>query len=409
MSGVAATPRVSEPELTPRHFCAVVFLEESGDSDPARTRVGGVPLLLRLFRVLQRLDITEVRLAGGPVPARAPGWAARLGLRLSAGSEAGQGHPLLLLSGNAAVQENALRELIDSWGGGGGLEYVAEGQQAPAVLIGRSGPRGFGSFGEARRALQPERFDGELACLRIDHRSDARRFHRMVEKDMVKETDPMFAQWNRRISIPLTRLLVHLPISPNAVTYITLLVAALGAWLMSLGGYWEMLAGAALTQLSSILDGNDGELARIKVMDSDFGTWLDTLCDYISYFLTFGGVTLGLYNRTSDPFYLQLGAVMLGGFALGMLATVYLRKRHTAEGRAHELNAVVIERLERNRSDPGAWLAGHVRHFATRATFSYFVLLFGLLDWWFLLLGLATFGAHVFWLAVLYNARFLED
>ena len=107
------------------------------------------------------------------------------------------------------------------------------------------------------------------------------------------------------MSVPFSRVLAQLPITPNQVTYFTLLVALVGAYYFGQGGYWEMILGAVLTQVSSILDGNDGELARLKIQDSDFGTWLDTLCDYVSYFLTFGAIGLGgcqIETRTTTTF-----------------------------------------------------------------------------------------------------------
>src|SRR4051794_23964660 len=43
----------------------------------------------------------------------------------------------------------------------------------------------------------------------------------------------------------------------------------------------EYLIGAVLSVSASILDGCDGEVARLKLMESDFGCWLETVCDYL--------------------------------------------------------------------------------------------------------------------------------
>ena len=50
-------------------------------------------------------------------------------------------------------------------------------------------------------------------------------------------------------------------------------------------GYWSTLLGAFLCLFASIMDGCDGEVARLKLPESDFGCWLETMCDYPFYLL----------------------------------------------------------------------------------------------------------------------------
>ena len=46
-----------------------------------------------------------------------------------------------------------------------------------------------------------------------------------------------------------------------------------------IGRLLECLLGAVLSVFASILDGSDGEVARLKLQESDFGCWLETICD----------------------------------------------------------------------------------------------------------------------------------
>jgi hypothetical protein len=57
------------------------------------------------------------------------------------------------------------------------------------------------------------------------------------------------------------------------------IVGALGVALVFRGGWGGVVAGAALVQLQSILDGTDGEIARLKFLTSRFGEWLDNVLD----------------------------------------------------------------------------------------------------------------------------------
>jgi hypothetical protein len=85
---------------------------------------------------------------------------------------------------------------------------------------------------------------------------------------------------NKKISFRLTRyLLVHLPFTPNMVTLFAGLVGLCGAVLISTGTYEHVLLGFLLAQAQSILDGCDGELARVRFQQTSVGEWLDTIVD----------------------------------------------------------------------------------------------------------------------------------
>ena len=58
---------------------------------------------------------------------------------------------------------------------------------------------------------------------------------------------------------------------------------------MALNGYPALAAGGALAQLASIIDGCDGEIARLKYSQSEFGGWFDAVLDrYADAVLLFG-------------------------------------------------------------------------------------------------------------------------
>src|SRR5450432_326976 len=85
---------------------------------------------------------------------------------------------------------------------------------------------------------------------------------------------------NKKISFRLTRyLLVHLPFTPNMITLFAGLVGLYGATLIAMGDYQHILMGFLLAQAQSILDGCDGELARVRFQQTSIGEWLDTIVD----------------------------------------------------------------------------------------------------------------------------------
>ncbi|TDO36310.1 CDP-L-myo-inositol myo-inositolphosphotransferase [Kribbella sp. VKM Ac-2527] len=95
-----------------------------------------------------------------------------------------------------------------------------------------------------------------------------------------KPTDGVIARVvNRRISGPLTRVLLHTGLTPDLATALAFAVTLLAAGLVATGNTWLMIAGGLGVVLGSALDGVDGELARVSGTASRRGATLDTLLD----------------------------------------------------------------------------------------------------------------------------------
>ena len=84
---------------------------------------------------------------------------------------------------------------------------------------------------------------------------------------------------NRRISRPVARMLVRSSVTPNQVSVASFAIA-LGSLGLFLSGH-NVWAGLAV-QASSIVDGVDGDLARLKNMATRFGGFFDAVLDRYS-------------------------------------------------------------------------------------------------------------------------------
>ena len=380
--------------------------------DIAQRRVAGLPLMERTLRILQRSNIEQVTIVAGDSVVERSRWSGDLDLQIKSDTHwTGSGEPVAAFTADLAFEPDFLLKILDR--SSARIDFwLLPGEEQAGIAVGRLQ----GTFstleelirGQDPGAVQEAALSPEWTCQRIRTQADAREFHKHLERHLMKNADGMFARWNRQVSLPLTRVLVRLPVTPNMVTYFTLFVSAYGAYWLARGGYQEMLLGALITQVASILDGNDGELARLKIVDGDFGTWLDTICDYISYFLTFGGITWGLYNRTSASAYLWLGGLMCAGFLLSMAAVSYFRRYRVPRGQAGKLSKHAIEKLASNTDDWITLWSKRVRHFATRAVFPYCLILLGLLDLWSLALVVALIGSHLVWISCLYHAKYIR-
>jgi phosphatidylglycerophosphate synthase len=122
---------------------------------------------------------------------------------------------------------------------------------------------------------------------------------------------------NRHVSLFVSKLLVGTRISPNATTILTFLVGLAGAVVAAGGGYLPTLLGALLMQCNSILDGVDGELARVRFQQSKTGQWLDTIGDDSTNL--FFAVSLALGARS-----LEHGAALMSAAGWVVAATTLI-------------------------------------------------------------------------------------
>ena len=122
------------------------------------------------------------------------------------------------------------------------------------------------------------------------------------EKDLLrhsgKSQDGMISKFlNRPISRVITRLLLKLPITPNAWTILTFALAPVAFVFLVRGDYTGFLVGTALFQLINILDGCDGEIARAKYLDSERGRRLDAFCDFVANLIFVLCLGIGLFRQ----------------------------------------------------------------------------------------------------------------
>jgi phosphatidylglycerophosphate synthase len=94
---------------------------------------------------------------------------------------------------------------------------------------------------------------------------------------------------NRPLSRPMARAIAHSPVVPNAVTLFTLALAAAVTAALCLG--WNIAGGIGI-QAVSVIDGVDGELARLRDRATRFGAVLDAVTDRYADAAMLGGMAI---------------------------------------------------------------------------------------------------------------------
>ena len=168
----------------------------------------------------------------------------------------------------------------------------------------------------------------------VDDESALQKAKQSLIGQLFKQTDGPVARYlNRRISTKISTYLAQYSVSPNLVTFVSFSLAILSGLFFFFGGYENILTGGILAQLSSILDGCDGEIARLKFRSSDFGKWLDRVLDRYSDGLIILGMTHALWLSTKNEYVWLLGFVaLIGAYLNSYTAEIQddlIRKRFT--------------------------------------------------------------------------------
>ncbi len=140
---------------------------------------------------------------------------------------------------------------------------------------------------------------------------EARKMYwRILRRDLIKPTDgPVSRYLNRPISTRISVFLYkkRLFIPPNVITLLNFLLCMLSAVLLYIG-LW--IPGGILTQVSSVIDGVDGELARLYKAESKLGALLDSVVDrYADLAIIAGlGLSMGSLNALTMALILVASA-----------------------------------------------------------------------------------------------------
>ena len=160
---------------------------------------------------------------------------------------------------------------------------------------------------------------------RVAGDGDVRDAESLLLRGLVKPADGIVSRnINRRISTSLSRHLARRTVRPNHVTAVVCAIGVCAGPLAWLGTYAGFALGGLCYYVSAILDGCDGELARLKHLGSPLGAWLDTVVDDLVGLSWLVGMYLGLARGPSPLAWWVMGGVAVPAYLLTVLPRYYL-------------------------------------------------------------------------------------
>ncbi|MBI3989072.1 MAG: CDP-alcohol phosphatidyltransferase family protein [candidate division NC10 bacterium] len=263
-----------------------------------------------------------------------------------------------------------------------------------AEALDREGSKGWEDLmrtsGDHRRSVLD--LSDEYAYILDTSSLPANEAERQLYRSLGKSTDTIVIRETRKAAALVVRALVETKATPNHLTLLSFFLGMAAAFLLWKAGYTNVLAGAFLLVLSYVIDLADGMLARIKLLESKGGGWLDFVLDNVVHLGIFAGLTRIVYLRSPGWQVLSFGILFIGGTLLSGLAfTIYMivpKGRNGWPGGAKNIDWVLEGVVEA------------IRH----RDFSFLFLLLAAVNriHWFFWVG--AIGANLFWPIVLYVA-----
>jgi phosphatidylglycerophosphate synthase len=241
----------------------------------------------------------------------------------------------------------------------------------------------------------------EEALVRVEFEADLPEAERRLFRRLIKPTESFLSQkFERKVSLAITRRLLDTRITPNQISIASILLGVFSALLFLAEPRTAHVAGGLLLILSSILDGCDGELARLRFQESRWGSWLDFLGDnvvHMSFFLCLG---VGLSLRGAGALYAWLGGVAVLG-NLGAASAVFFRVFLKSGGSVITF-ATPVRVEEMNRAT--GWLKRRIEFTdkLSNRDFFYLVLLCAAIGQLWIFMWVAAVGALFYFFNLLY-------
>jgi len=211
-----------------------------------------------------------------------------------------------------------------------------------------------------------------------------RRAEDRLFRSLRQDSDGYLARLDRRLSIALSRWLIRTRVTPNSITLLSLIVGLFGAALLASPGYGVSLLGAALLWSSCVLDGSDGEVARLKLRTSRFGARFDLIADNIVHLAIFVAIPIHLHRLHPGLDVWPAATALIAGVLLSTFSVWWLILRQPEERRAGPQRV-----YERIASRDFIYLV-------------FFLTAIRRLEWF---LWSAAIGANVFWLSLWWVSR----
>ncbi|MEK7382336.1 MAG: CDP-alcohol phosphatidyltransferase family protein [Elusimicrobiota bacterium] len=215
----------------------------------------------------------------------------------------------------------------------------------------------------------------------------------------------MARNFDRHLSLAVSSRLLDTFVTPNQMTLFSTLLGLIGGSLFLGNTRLAYVCGALLIWLHSVLDGCDGELARVRFQESALGSDLDFWGDNLVHLTLFSCLGLGFWLGGNGVHTLALAAVAdAGAIASALTAWKHRLARRT-------LNAIAPEAGVTDEAAGGGFETqlSRLENALAQRDFIYLLVILALLDCVYEFLWAAAIGGLLYFAIMLYLRRINEN
>jgi phosphatidylglycerophosphate synthase len=322
-----------------------------GPSVSPSTVVAGLPLITRIIRAAKSSGYADVLVCDMDAATRGlvEGAGAAV-LTPSRSADDRRCRRIVVMPANVVPQSRWLRSLLNEpieserlYVDGASVVLVETARSAAVIAAAArsaSAPALVGALAQVfDKDPQPLRRDG---CFAVESAGEVAKAETWLLRSLIKENEGFMSRhFERLISLAITRRLVRTSVTPDMMTLTSLAVGLSGAPFFLSSSPALQLAGSLLFLVHSILDGCDGELARLKFLQSRRGAILDYWGDNAVHVAVFLCIAIGWALSAGTPWPLALGAVA----AVGTLGSAAMMFERTAADRPESADSPLMARL----------------------------------------------------------------
>jgi phosphatidylglycerophosphate synthase len=125
------------------------------------------------------------------------------------------------------------------------------------------------------------------------------------------------------LSLRLSYVLIRTSVTPNQLTMLSTIIGLTGAAMILSTNYWLRILGIVIWFVAYVLDFCDGEIARYRRLQSEFGHWFDEVTDRVKDVGLYTAITLLAVRESSSVIAILLGSLALGGTIVYSYAVTY--------------------------------------------------------------------------------------
>jgi archaetidylinositol phosphate synthase len=149
--------------------------------------------------------------------------------------------------------------------------------------------------------------------------------------------------WRERLARWFTPIARRSPLSPNTITLLALLLNMAASAMFLFGARWPpwFLIAIGLTTIAGFADALDGIVARVQQKETQFGDFLDHVCDRISDTLL--GACWMVGNQVREPLVLAgVIVIMLNGYIGTQIEATFRERNYESVGRGEFVLSLIV-------------------------------------------------------------------